>query len=71
MKTVRLNYQDVHQLEQVRKNMFWDGWTLVCVDPSRNGSMRKDGIFFNGKWCVQKRVDPDSTGLWRVPLSYV
>lgn len=71
MKTISLDYDDVHELEAHRPNMFWDGWTLVIVDQSKYGLMSKNGIFFNGKWCTQHRIDPDSRGAWRIPIRNV
>ncbi len=71
MKTVSLNYNDVHQLEQSRRNMFWDGWTLVIVDKRGDGWFRKDGLFYNNAWSISKRVVVDSDGQWRVPAKYV
>lgn len=71
MKTISLNYDDIHELVDHRQNMFWDGWTLVLVDTSKYGLMNKNGIFFNGKWHTQTRIEPDSHGMWRIPIRHV
>jgi len=70
MKTVSLGYNDVHQLEQSRRNMFWDGWTLVIVDKRGDGWMRRDGMFYNDAWSTHRRIEVDSDGRWRIPVKY-
>jgi len=71
MKTRPYTYRKIHALVDQKPNMFWDGWTVVVVDTRRHGIMQKNGIFFNGKWHIAHRVEPESDGTWSVPVRYV
>lgn len=70
MKTVALNYDEIHEFVDANRNAFWDGWTAVIVNPKRYGLMHKDGIYFKKRWSVAHRVDVDGDGKWRVPVKY-
>lgn len=48
----------------------WNGWTIVETFSNKDGYMDKDGVFANGKWIVQKRYEPGTTG-WDIPKRLV
>ena len=66
-----MNYNKIHQFVDSRRNVFWDGWTAVLVERRGDGFLRPDGIFYRGAWGVQRKVRPDSNGIWKVPARYV
>lgn len=75
MTRVVLNYDTVDTFvsEQVAKgnNVSWHGWDLVFWKENSNGFNDKHGALRNGKWGVRAIVEPDSSGLWRIPVKYV
>lgn len=61
--------QSLEQMEQIvkkNKSLRWDGWTVVSLQPTHNGTMSKEGIKIGNKWYLQKRYEPLEAG-WDIP----
>ncbi len=71
MRTVNMSYNEIHDYVDHRRNAFWEEWTAVIVEKRGDGFLRNDGIFFDGAWGIQKRIKPNSNGVWKVPAKYV
>lgn len=53
-------------LVERRKDIVWDGWTLVHVIPYPAGWMRGDGLFKNGQWNIARRYPITEQGTYQV-----
>ena len=70
-----VNYDNADEfVEQQQKqgiDVGWDGWTMVFWKENDNGFSDKNGARRGDAWGVEVRVEPDSAGLWNVPVKYV
>jgi phage I-like protein len=70
LKTIKVDYETIHKIVEDNKNAMWDGWTAVFLRPNRNAYTQKKGMFYKGRWnVVVLRSNPDSNGLWEVPIN--
>lgn len=57
----------VDEQRKLGNDVRWDGWTLVFFRPSPlaiyNG---KDGVYRNGEWGFDNRVEVNDKGLWEI-----
>lgn len=63
----------VEQMEEIVSNnkaLRWDGWTVVHSYVSDKARTSKFGAFVNGKWSMQKRIEPTQSG-WEIPDKFV
>ena len=40
----------------------WDGWNIHIYHPQQNACLHKNGVFFNGNWCLRSIIMPNSEG---------
>lgn len=62
--------EEMEKIVLANKALRWDGWTVVHSYISDKARTSKYGAFFNGKWQMQKRIEPTSKG-WEVPDKFV
>jgi hypothetical protein len=58
--------EEMERIVNKNDSLIWDGWTVVSIQPARNGVMSKDGLKVGGKWYLQKRFDATANG-WDIP----
>lgn len=61
--------KSLEQMEAIvesRKDLLWDGWTVVHSVPNRNGVTSPRGRRVNGVWHIQKRYQLTTVG-WHIP----
>lgn len=53
--------------QQARGNdVRWDGWTMVFFRAADFARKDKNGVFRNGTWGFDNRVEPNTDGVWEV-----
>ena len=62
--------EKMEQIVSKNKSLFWDGWTVISLQPTNNGMMSNEGVKRNGRWYIQKRYDADASG-WEIPDKFV
>lgn len=63
----------VEKMEEIvsgNKALSWDGWTVVHSYLSDKARTSKYGAIVSGKWYMQKRIAPTSSG-WEIPDKFV
>jgi len=67
--SITIDYDSAHRLVTSRKNLFWEGWTIIDWTPNDEAFYKKNGMFRNGRWGIAKRYEPNGIG-WSVPNKY-
>lgn len=66
--------KDLEQMEQIvnnnKKVLSWDGWSVVEMYPSEKGRSAVNGAYKNNKWFIKKVFTPSQVG-WEIPNKYV
>jgi hypothetical protein len=62
--------ETMEEIVTKNKSLFWDGWTVVNSYISEKGRTSNQGAFKNGKWHLQKRFVPTTSG-WDIPDKFV
>jgi hypothetical protein len=62
--------EKMEQIVENNKALSWDGWTVVENDTKNNGLTSNSGAYINGRWVVQNRYEPSSSG-WEIPGKYL
>ena len=63
---MKISLEQAESLVKSRRDMFWDGWTIVQVKPHAGAWLRTDGVFRNGKWYIAKRYSLNDEGKYEV-----
>jgi len=50
--------------------LYWDGWTVMAVDPTKDGFYRTNGVFYNGRWSLLRAIEPNEEGQYAIPGKY-
>lgn len=61
---------EMEAIVQNSDNLSWDGWTVIETDTNKNGMMSSNGAFVGGKWVMQKRYEPTTSG-WEIPNKFM
>lgn len=56
----------MENLVEKNKTLFWDGWDVLYRTPSPAAWADPNGIFYKGKWYLQKRYTLTASG-WEIP----
>jgi len=58
--------------EIVKQNraLSWEGWTVLDRKFSPTAWRSKDGVYYNGKWFLQRKYEPVEEG-WHIPKKFV
>lgn len=56
----------MEQIVSTNKNLEWDGWDVLSLQPANSAVTSPDGVRIAGRWYIQKRYSPDSSG-WSIP----
>jgi hypothetical protein len=66
--------KDLNQMEAIvnnnKKVLSWDGWSVVEMYPSEKGRSAVNGAYKNNKWFIKKVFTPSQVG-WEIPNKYV
>jgi hypothetical protein len=62
--------EKMEQIVSKNRSLDWDGWTVVDLQPVKDGTTSKDGVKLNGRWYIQKRYDISTSG-WEIPNKFV
>ena len=66
--------KDLNQMEKIvnnnKKVLSWDGWSVVEIYPSEKGRSAVNGAYKNNKWFIKKVFNPSQVG-WEIPNKYV
>jgi hypothetical protein len=66
--------KDLNQMEKIvnnnKKVLSWDGWSVVEMYPSEKGRSAVNGAYKNNKWFIKKVFTPSQLG-WEIPNKYV
>lgn len=65
-----LDYDEAHayvERQQAKgRTVFWDQWDIISFRPNPAGYMKKDGMFYNGRWGRKQTIKVNKNGKWRV-----
>lgn len=67
-----ISLEQAESLVRNRRDLSWDGWTIVHQTPHGGGWLRKDGVFnrLTRRWAVVKFYEIGSDGRYNVPRSF-
>jgi hypothetical protein len=75
MSRTVLEYDAAHEFvtkqSKAGNDVRWEGWDMVFFKPTPYGFSNPKGAFRKGRWGMENRVTPDSTGRWVVPVKNV
>lgn len=67
---LNLDIKSAHRLvrEQraINNDVWWEGWTIHFFRPADHAIHSVDGVFRNGVWGFDNRVEVNSEGKWEV-----
>jgi hypothetical protein len=73
-KGSKMIIKDLNQMEAIvnnnKKVLSWDGWSVVEMYPSEKGRSAVNGAYKNNKWFIKKVFTPSQVG-WEIPNKYV
>jgi hypothetical protein len=72
-KGIDMKITELEKMETIVKNnkfLTWDGWTVVSMHPADSARTAKNGKYFDGKWSISKRFEPNRDG-WDIPDKFV
>lgn len=64
-----MNIKSLKKMEQIvsrNRQLSWDGWTVVHSFKTPNGWSSPSGAYVDGKWFIQNRYEPTTSG-WEIP----
>lgn len=66
---MNVTLEQAEKIVAKRKDMSWDGWTMVQDSVNNAGWLRKDGVFNHStrRWMVRKRYELQPDGTYNVP----
>lgn len=65
--------RSLEQMEKIvanNKALSWNGWTVIHSFASDKARTSKFGALVDGKWQMQKRFEPTTSG-WEIPDKFV
>jgi hypothetical protein len=70
MKSVVLNFEEVHEVVERNRFLEWDGWDVVTWRRDPRGYADRRGSF-RAAWGILFRYPVQADGTWKVPVAYV
>lgn len=61
---------EMEQIVSKNKSLKWDGWTVVSLQPIKDGTFSKDAVKIKNRWFIQRRYELSSDG-WEIPNKLV
>jgi hypothetical protein len=62
--------EKMEQIVSKNRSLSWDGWVVVELQPTKDGTVSKNGIRIKGRWYIQNRYDISTDG-WEIPNKFV